>query len=312
MVRTNTVDGPGHSDGGVIRIKGSKRGLAASTDCNGRYVYLNPRKGGQIAVAEAARNVVCSGAKPVAITNCLNFGNPYKPEMYWVFKEALGGMGDACRVLNTPVTGGNVSFYNENPKGAVFPTPTIGMLGILEDVDAHHCTPAFKKEGDVVLYVGADRKGLGGSEYLSFVHGKTTGDAPEIDLDFEQRLQASLLEAIQEGMVASAHDCSDGGLVVALIEKAMFGEFGAKLSVDVLGGATVETLFSEAQSGVVLSCSPEHVESLMAHFHEADVPAYQLGHVQQGDALLINALSFSVAALTGSYESVITKAMSKS
>src|SRR5690625_1799181 len=131
----STVSGPGDSNSGVIRIKGSRKGLAAKTDCNGRYVYLNPRKGGQIAVAESARNVVCSGAKPVAISNCLNFGNPYKPDVYWTFKEALAGMGEACRALDTPVTGGNVSFYNENPNGAIFPTPVIGMLGIVEDVE---------------------------------------------------------------------------------------------------------------------------------------------------------------------------------
>ncbi|MEX2347097.1 MAG: phosphoribosylformylglycinamidine synthase subunit PurL, partial [Balneolaceae bacterium] len=165
-VRTNTVNAPGATDSGVIRIKGTRKGLAVKTDCNGRYIYLNPRKGGQIAVAEAARNVVCSGGKPVAITNCLNFGNPYKPEVYWTFKEALGGMGDACRALNTPVTGGNVSFYNENPKGAIFPTPVIGMLGIVEDVEKHRMTPGFKAEGDDVFYIGAPRKGLGGSEYL--------------------------------------------------------------------------------------------------------------------------------------------------
>ncbi|HKK45415.1 MAG TPA: phosphoribosylformylglycinamidine synthase subunit PurL, partial [Balneolaceae bacterium] len=159
MVRTNTVNGPGASDSGIVRIKGSNKGLAVKTDCNGRYVYLNPRRGGQIAVAEAARNVVCSGAKPMAITNCLNFGNPYKPEVYWGFKEALAGMADACRIFNTPVTGGNVSFYNENPKGSVFPTPVIGMLGLIEDLENHRMTPGFKKEGDVIYYIGAPRKG---------------------------------------------------------------------------------------------------------------------------------------------------------
>lgn len=312
MVRTNTVDGPGNSDGGVIRLKDSKKGLAASTDCNGRYVYLNPRKGGQIAVAESARNVVCSGAKPVAITNCLNFGNPYKPDLYWVFKEALGGMGDACRELNTPVTGGNVSFYNENPKGAVFPTPTIGMLGLIEDVDAHHTTPSFKNEGDVVLYVGADRKGLGGSEYLSFVHKLTQGDAPEIDLAFEANLQKTVLAAIQEGLVASAHDCSDGGLVVALIEKAIHSGMGAELNLGVLGTASAELYFSEAQSGIVLTCSADNADTLMEKLHEADVPAWQIGAVKaKGAALKIDEMSFEVADLKAIYEGVIPKAMTR-
>ncbi|MDX1438622.1 MAG: phosphoribosylformylglycinamidine synthase subunit PurL, partial [Rubricoccaceae bacterium] len=177
MVRTNTIAGPGPTDAAVIRVKGTRKGLAVKTDCNGRYVYLEPRKGGQIAVAEAARNVVCSGGRPVAITNCLNFGNPYKPEVYWVFKEAVGGMGDACRALNTPVTGGNVSFYNENPEGAVFPTPTIGMLGVVEDVESHTTTAAFKDEGDAIYLLSPRgwqaKGGVEGSEYLSVVWGKT-------------------------------------------------------------------------------------------------------------------------------------------
>lgn len=189
MVRTNTVSGPGPSDAAVIRLKGSDKGLAVKTDCNGRYVYLNPRKGGQIAVVEAARNVVCAGGRPVAITNCLNFGNPYKPELYWVFKEAVGGMGDACRALDTPVTGGNVSFYNENPKGSVFPTPTIGMLGIVENIERDTTTAGFKNQGDIVFYIGAPRKGICASEYLSWCHKITSGDAPELDLDFEKKLQ---------------------------------------------------------------------------------------------------------------------------
>ncbi|MEX2362466.1 MAG: phosphoribosylformylglycinamidine synthase subunit PurL, partial [Balneolaceae bacterium] len=201
-VRTNTVTPPGASDAGVIRIKGTNKGLVAKTDCNGRYVYLNPRRGGQIAVVESARNVVCSGGKPMAITNCLNFGNPYKPEVYYTFKEALGGMSDACRALKTPVTGGNVSFYNENPNGAIFPSPIIGMLGVIEDVEKHTTTPAFKKEGDAVLYIGGDRKGLGGSEYLKTIHGLTTGDAPELDIEFEMKLQDSLLEAIKAGFIS--------------------------------------------------------------------------------------------------------------
>jgi phosphoribosylformylglycinamidine synthase subunit PurL len=253
MVRTNTVNAPGASDSGVIRIKGSKRGLAVKTDCNGRYVYLNPRKGGQIAVAESARNVVCSGGKPVAITNCLNFGNPYKPEVYWTFKEALGGMGDACRALNTPVTGGNVSLYNENPEGAIFPTPTIGMLGIVEDVEKHTMTPGFKNDGDIVFYLGAERKGLGGSEYLKEVHGLTTGDAPDIDLDFEVKLQELVLGLIQSQTVNAAHDLSDGGLAATLAEMAIHSGRGADLSVKALGENLTEVLFSEAQSGIVVT-----------------------------------------------------------
>ncbi|HET8864307.1 MAG TPA: phosphoribosylformylglycinamidine synthase subunit PurL [Gracilimonas sp.] len=309
MVRTNTVTGPGASDSGVIRIKGTKKGLVAKTDCNGRYVYLNPRKGGQIAVAESARNVVCSGAKPMAITNCLNFGNPYKPEVYWTFKEALGGMGDACRALNTPVTGGNVSLYNENPKGAIFPSPIIGMLGVIEDVEKHVTTPAFKNEGDVVLYIGADRKGLGGSEYLKTVHGLTTGDAPEIDLDFEVKLQEALLTAIKLGLVTAAHDLSDGGLATSLTEMAIFGKKGAELSVDTLTGTPHEVLFSEAQSGVVITIDALQLQRVKHHFKESGVPLFELG-VVKGDKLDIkDLLSIDVSESGEIYEGVIPKAM---
>ena len=309
MVRTNTVTGPGASDSGVIRIKGTKKGLVAKTDCNGRYVYLNPRKGGQIAVAESARNVVCSGAKPMAITNCLNFGNPYKPEVYWTFKEALGGMGDACRALNTPVTGGNVSFYNENPNGAIFPSPIIGMLGVIEDVEKHRTTPAFKNEGDIVLYIGADRKGLGGSEYLKAVHGLTTGDAPEIDLDFEVKLQEALLTAIKLGLVNAAHDLSDGGLAITLSEMAIFGKKGAELSVETLKGSTHEILYSEAQSGVVITIPAPELQTVKHHFDEAGVPLYELG-VVKGDTLSIKDLvSINVTEADEIYESVLPKAM---
>lgn len=293
----------------MIRIKGTNKGLVAKTDCNGRYVYLNPRKGGQIAVAESARNVVCSGARPMAITNCLNFGNPYKPEVYWTFKEALGGMGDACRALNTPVTGGNVSFYNENPNAAIFPSPIIGMLGVIEDIEKHRTTPAFKNEGDVVLYIGADRKGLGGSEYLKAVHGLTTGDAPEIDLDFEVKLQEALLTAIKLGFINAAHDLSDGGLATTLAEMAIFGKIGAELSVDTLNGSTHEILYSEAQSGVVITISASELQTVKHHFKEAGVPVFELGVVKGEKLMIKDLISIDVADADEIYESVLPKAM---
>ncbi len=308
-VRTNTVTPPGASDAGVIRIKGTKKGLVAKTDCNGRYVYLNPRKGGQIAVAESARNVVCSGAKPMAITNCLNFGNPYKPEVYWTFKEALGGMGDACRALNTPVTGGNVSFYNENPKGAIFPTPVIGMLGVMEDVEKQVTTPSFKNEGDIVFYIGADRKGLGGSEYLKVVHDLTTGDAPELDLDFEVKLQEALLAAIKTGLVTAAHDVSDGGLSITLAEMAIFGKKGAELSVETLAGNPHEILFSEAQSGVVITIPAAELQTVKHHFEQAEIPLYELGVVKGTKLEIKDLVSLDVAQAEDVYESVIPNAM---
>ena len=309
MVRTNTVQGPGAADAGIIRLKGSKKGLVAKTDCNGRYVYLNPRRGGQIAVVESARNVVCSGAKPMAITNCLNYGNPYKPEVYWTFKESLAGMGDACRKLNTPVTGGNVSFYNENPESAIFPTPIIGMLGVIEDVEKHKMSPSFKKEGDIILYVGAPRNGLGGTEYLKVIHGLTTGDAPILDLDVELKVQETVLEAITSGLVTAAHDISDGGLAVTIAEMGIFGSLGAQIDLSVLSGSIHEIWFSEAQSGIILTCQPNQKEPLMKHLSQGGVDVAHIGTVQ-GDALNFEGVgSVSLDQLHNIYESAIPKAM---
>jgi phosphoribosylformylglycinamidine synthase len=308
-VRTNTVTPPGASDSGVIRIKDTNRGLVAKTDCNGRYVYLNPRRGGQIAVIESARNVVCSGGRPLAITNCLNFGNPYKPEVYWTFKEALAGMGDACRALNTPVTGGNVSFYNENPESAIFPSPIIGMLGLIEDVEKHTTTPALKTEGDVLIYIGAERKGLGGTEYIKVIHGLTTGDAPALDIDFEVRLQNALLHAIQTGLVSAAHDVSDGGLSITIAEMCIYGGLGAEIDFNSLGGNSHDVLFSEAQSGVVVSVDPTNKEAILAHFKEANVPAHLLGEVIAEQLSITGVGSLNVASMKSWYESVIPAAM---
>ncbi|KPQ00304.1 MAG: phosphoribosylformylglycinamidine synthase II [Bacteroidetes bacterium HLUCCA01] len=312
MVRTNTVVGPGPSDAAVIRLKDSRKGLAVKTDCNGRYVYLNPRKGGQIAVVEAARNVVCAGGRPVAITNCLNFGNPYKPEMYWVFKEAVGGMGDACRMLQTPVTGGNVSFYNENPKGAVFPTPTIGMLGLVEDVEKHAMTASFKQEGDTILYVGAPRRGLGGSEYLSWCHKITAGDAPELDLIFEKSLQQATIEVIHKQLITAAHDLSDGGLAIAITEMAVFAGKGAHLDLSGLGGSTTDTYFSEAQSGILVTCRPVDVPSIKEIYHRSGIPVHEIGRVHDSDELQFDQdVIVSVSKAASLYESTIPDAVNQ-
>lgn len=311
MVRTNTVQGPGPSDAGVVRIKGTNKALAVKTDCNGRYVYLNPRKGGQIAVAEAARNVVCAGGRPLAITNCLNFGNPYKPEVYWTFKEALAGMSDACKTFNTPVTGGNVSFYNENPNTAIFPTPVIGMLGLINDVENEAMTASFKNEGDTVYYIGAERKGLGGSEYLSVVHELATGDAPDIDLEFEQKLQEGLLEAIQGQLVNAAHDLSDGGLAIALAEMAIFGKIGAKVEPKALSGDTVEVLFSEAQSGVLVTVQPEKEQAFAEHMQSAGIPSKELGTVGGSELEAGELFKLDVQEMIDIYEGVINASMTQ-
>ena len=305
MVRTNTMVGPGPSDAGVVRVKNTKKALVVKTDCNSRYVYLNPRKGGQIAVAEAARNVVCSGGHPLAITNCLNFGNPYKPEMYWVFKEAVGGMGDACSKLNTPVTGGNVSFYNENPESAVFPTPTIGMLGLIDDVDTQLMTAGFKEEGDVIFYIGAERKGLGGSEYLSSIYNLTEGDAPEFNLDFEAKLQEVLLEAIHGGKLNAAHDVSDGGLLVCLVEMAIFSGLGANVNLSVLGSDVIEVSFSEAQSGVVITVSKDKAEQTAKFFESREIPVHKIGSVKGEVFEWAGNVKLSVKQLTDIYENAI-------
>lgn len=317
QVRTNTVVGPGPSDAAVIRIKGTNRGLAAKTDCNGRFVYLNPRQGGRIAVAEAARNVVCAGGEPVAVTNCLNFGNPYKPEVYWVFKEAVGGMGDACRAFNTPVTGGNVSFYNENPESAVFPTPTIGMLGLVEDVERDATTSNFKDDGDVIVLLSPafwkDDTKLDGSEYLSVVHGLTAGDAPHLDLAEEASVQATCLAAIRAGLIKSAHDVSDGGLLVCLAESCLYGGIGASVKLDASDRLDAQ-LFGEAQSRIVLSVAPDSLDRLVAIAAERGAQATVLGSagganltVESGGVELI---STDVADLREVFESAIPALMS--
>ena len=286
MVRTNTVAGPGPTDAAVIRVKGTDKGLAIKTDGNGRYVYLNPRRGGQIAVAEAARNVVCAGGRPIAITNCLNFGNPYKPEVYWAFKEAVGGMGEACLAFNTPVTGGNVSFYNESPEGAVFPTPTIGMLGLVDDVELHTTTSDFKSEGDAIFLLSPSAwttiGGIEGSEYLSVVLGQTMGNAPHLDLDEEASVHAAMLALIRDGCVESAHDVSDGGLAVCLAESCIHNGLGADVLLTRATHLRLDALlFGEAQSRIVFSThqDPARDELLVDLAAKHGAQATQIGTV---------------------------------
>lgn len=278
-VRTNTVVGPG-SDAAVLRLRGTNRGIAATVDANGRYVYLNPYRGGQIAVAEAARNLVCSGALPRAVTDNLNFGNPLKAEVYYQLSESLRGIGEACAAFETPVTGGNVSLYNENPRGAIYPTPTIGMVGIVEDL-AHVTTAAFKAQGDDVVLLGRNTAELGGSEYLKVVHGLVAGDAPSIDLEAEGALQRTLLEAIRAGLVRSAHDTAEGGLAVALAESCIADAarpFGIDVELDdELPAAAV--LFGEAQGRVVVSCEPARTEELLGMMERGGVASRRIGRV---------------------------------
>jgi phosphoribosylformylglycinamidine synthase subunit PurL len=257
QVRTSTVVSPG-SDAAVVRVRGTKKALAMTTDCNSRYLYLDPEVGGKIAVAEAARNIVCSGGIPLAITDCLNFGNPEKPEIFWQIEKSVDGMSEACRELSTPVIGGNVSLYNESMGTAVYPTPVVGMVGLIEDVD-HITTQSFKEAGDLIYIIGKTREEFGGSELQKLTEGKIFGQAPAIDLKVELRRQMQLLEAIQKGLVASAHDIAEGGLAVALAEST-FGTNGLGAEIFVNGDCHVSDLFSETQSRFLVSVKPEHRE----------------------------------------------------
>ncbi len=268
---------PAGSDAGVLRIPGSNKGLALTVDCNSRYVYLDPYVGGMIAVAEAARNLVCGGAEPLAITNCLNFGSPEKPEIFWQFQEAVRGMGDACRALGTPVTGGNVSFYNETNGQAIYPTPTVGVVGLLADVD-QHVTQAFQAAGDVIVLLGETKPELGGSEYLSLVHQLETGNPPSLDLAVEAKLQQFLLAEIKAGNVRSAHDCSEGGLAVALAESAICGNLGCQVQLNTVLRHDM-LLFSESQSRVLVTVASEAADAFVAAAKQAGVPAQVLGQV---------------------------------
>jgi phosphoribosylformylglycinamidine synthase len=305
MVQANTVVLPGRGDAAVLRIKGTDRFLAATTDGNGRYCYLDSYEGGKLAVAEAARNLVCVGAKPLAITNCLNFGNPEDPEIMWQFAECVRGIGEACRALGTPVTGGNVSFYNESPRGAIDPTPVIGMIGLIEARGSRletrgkgrglqppasslqPVTANFKDAGDAVVLLGETREELGGSEYLAIVHGRKAGRPPRVDLAQEAALHQVVLAAARSGWLKSAHDCSEGGLAVALAECCLMDEerlIGASIAISNQQSAISKIrndalLFGESAGRIVVSCARFHLEALLALAARHGVPAAEIGRV---------------------------------
>jgi phosphoribosylformylglycinamidine synthase len=287
-VRTNTAVGPG-IDAAVMRMRKTNTALATVTDGNGRYCYLNPRRGAQIAVAEAARNLTCVGAKPLAVTNCLNFGNPYKPEMYYLFAECVRGMGDACREFGTPVTGGNVSFYNEDADRAVYPTPTIGMIGKIEDVD-FITTAEFKAAGDWIALAGECKNELGGSEYLKTIHGKTTGDIPSLDFATEKNVQQFVARAIRAGWIQSAHDCSDGGLAIALFESCLtVGGHIWGIDTD-LSGFDLRPdalLFGESQSRILISFKDADRDAVTNAAGDGKVAFTVLGRVATHDRLIL-------------------------
>jgi phosphoribosylformylglycinamidine synthase len=311
MVQDGTIVAPG-SDAAVIRINldrpdlgfqgtGAKY-LAFTTDCNSTYCYLDPREGAKTAVAEAYRNLVCSGAKPLAVTDNLNFGNPMDPHIFWQFRECVEGASEACRYFNTPVTGGNVSFYNESPVAAIDPTPTIGMLGIIDD-PKHITTQWFKDDGDVVLLLGELGAELGGSEYLKRIHKLKKGAPPRMDMRHAKKISDATLKFIRKGWVKSAHDCSEGGIAVALAECCMSNG-------DAMMGATIHlpvkaaALFGESQSRVILTATPDNAAKILA----SGLPVKKIG-VVGGDTLRIGKLSWSAAKLRNAWWSAIGRLM---
>ena len=300
-VRTGTMVKPG-SDAAVFLVRYANKILAATTDCNSLYCALDPREGGKIAVAEAARNLTCSGARPLAVTDCLNFGNPYKPENFWQLREAVEGVAEACRAFGTPVTGGNVSLYNESPLGVVDPTPTIAMVGLIDD-EKHITTQWFKDEGDVIILIGVEPAGpraaahrdegvaapsLGGSRYLKVCHGLKIGPPPHVDLAHEIKVQNAVRDLIREGLVQSAHDCSEGGLAIALAESCFNPDrlFGADIALNAGDTPAATVLFNESQSRIIISVTPDNLDKAIAMLRERDVPFQQLGKVG-GDELQI-------------------------
>ncbi|MCM8784091.1 MAG: phosphoribosylformylglycinamidine synthase subunit PurL [Candidatus Omnitrophica bacterium] len=279
------------SDAGVAAVPGTNKAIAATTDCNSTYCYLDPFRGGKIAVAEAARNLVCCGAKPLAITDGINFGNPKNPEVFWQFKQAVLGISAACRALSIPVVSGNVSFNNENPKGSVDPTPIIGMVGLIRD-KKKIITHYFKQAGDIVLLLGKTKEEIGGSEYLKTIYGLKQGKCPEIDLKLEKSLQKTVLEAIEKKLIKSAHDCSEGGLTVAIAESCLgnpLKKMGAKVKLSTQRIRTDALLFGESQSRIILSAEPKNVKKIEQIAKKNKVPFGLIGEVG-GDRLIIEGL----------------------
>jgi phosphoribosylformylglycinamidine synthase II len=306
MVRTGTVVRPG-SDAAVFRVREANKFLAATSDCNSLYCALDPRQGGRIAVAEAARNLTCSGATPLAVTDNLNFGNPYKPENFWQLREAVEGVAETCRAFGTPVVGGNVSLYNESPAGVVDPTPTVAMVGLIEK-EAHITTQFFQAPGDAIILVGEIGDEMGGSRFLKVCHGLKAGRPPRLDVERELAVQKAVRDSIHAGLVRSAHDCSEGGLAVAIAESCFnpAGILGAKVEIE--GVANAAMLFNESQSRIVISCTPADAAKVLAALKSKNVPHRKLGEVAH-DTLAINELSWPVAQIHDDWFNAIRRAV---
>ncbi|MDD5218351.1 MAG: phosphoribosylformylglycinamidine synthase subunit PurL [Candidatus Omnitrophica bacterium] len=329
MVRTDTVFYPGH-DASLIRIKGTQKGIAVSTDCNSLYCYLDPFEGGKIAVAESARNVAASGARPLAITNCLNFGNPMTPDIFWQFHQCVEGMSTACRFFQTPVTGGNVSFYNESPMGAIQPTPTVGMVGLLDDID-DRVPSFFKSEGDIIFLLGNTLNEIGASHYLMLEHGLKKGLPPRLDLEREKALQMLMIEGAKARCLVSCHDLSEGGLAVALAECCIGQGKGIGANIEqiplILGARHQKTnhagshhaaelrmdalYFGETQSRAIVSVKPEHKEYLIKLAQKHSVPVFQIGVVGGQTLVIGDLINLRVDEMAGIYQTAIPRRMSK-
>jgi phosphoribosylformylglycinamidine synthase len=286
MVGTNNTSTNSPTDAAVVVIKETGKGLAVTVDCNSRYVHADPYKGAMIAVSEAARNIVCSGGKPLGVTNCLNFGNPYDPGVYYQFVQAIKGMGEACRRFDTPVTGGNVSFYNQSPDGPVYPTPTIGMVGLVEDLNKKMSLD-FKQQGDLIFMIGKWRDDLNSSEYLHKLRGIELSPAPYFELEEEFQLQQAIQLLIEEQLIQSAHDISEGGLMTTLLEKGFYRELGFEvrsLAQAADGGAIRKDAFwfGEGQSRVVVTVSADQKENFLSHLKAQGVIHAELGRVTDG------------------------------
>ncbi|MDR2036050.1 MAG: phosphoribosylformylglycinamidine synthase subunit PurL [Coriobacteriales bacterium] len=314
QVMGNTIVAPG-SDAAVLRIgdAGSVRGIATSADCNGRFCYLDPYRGAQLALVESMRNLACVGAVPAAITDCLNFGSPEKPEVFYTFEQAVLGLADACKYFGIPVVSGNVSFYNESFGSAIYPTPAVGIVGTMEDVNVA-TTLAFKQAGDVIVLVGETADELGGSEYLKVMFNLVTGAPPALDLELEGAVQSAVRDAICAGLVSSAHDCSEGGLAASLAESCVAGDLGATVVLDDELPAAA-SLFSESASRILVSVNPDNVEALLDILVGHEAPYSIIGEV--GGAVLsvdtveedeqVNTLSISLEALKNQYLNALEK-----
>ena len=297
MVGTNNVSTNNPSDAGVALVKGTQRGIAMSVDCNSRYVHADPEIGTAIAVSEAARNIVVSGGEPSAITNCLNFGNPYHPESYWQFVGAIKGMSKACEKFSTPVTGGNVSFYNqsivEGKEVPVFPTPTIGMIGLLEDV-RKIMSLNFKSKGDHIFLIGKLVDDISSSEYLVKYHNEKASPAPYFNLDEEFELHQCIKQLISKNIINAAHDCADGGLFITIVEMAMASDLGCNLKSN-QNFRKDAFLFGESQGRVVVTVSPNLLNAFNTQMNEKNIPCFHLGKVTQNPEIIIDSSVFGTA-----------------